>query len=280
MVVNMKNITNSDDFVKELKEWQEPYKKYSTYSREIFRIAKRNGYTDEELSETLRLVDEQGLWDARMHGNTIVGLDVTEENPKDIIYAEIYGAIKDKKDFSIALYSLELGKRCLHNKENYSEEKRKKFFGRGIRGFANFLREDFIPIRMKEMYPEIICEKATLEEDLKEHCDLKITNTINGRKIYVWLAQWGKEENRKFLLQKFRGDRGEIPDGYHLIILCYDDYDYRTRNEYGWYLPSDRCIDEIVKLTYDEPIDYDWLCERNEAKALKVLSEPHLYYKG
>ena len=279
----MKNITSSEDFINELKEWQELYKKHSTYSREIFRIAKRNGYIDEELAETLRLVDEQGLWDARMHGDTITGFKVTEENPKNIIFAAIYDDLKDKEDFTIALYCLELGKRCLHDTENYDIKKREKIFGRGIRGFANFLREDFIPLKIKEMHPEIICKKATLEEDLKKHCDLKIINTINGREIYVWVTQLGKVENRDFLLQKFMGDRGEIPDGYHLVIPCYGAYDYRTRNEYGWYLPSDRCIDEIVERTYDEPINYNYLKEkreRSEEKTLKILSELHLYYKG
>lgn len=145
------------------------------------------------------------------------------KNPKaekyeGIRFAEIISQMRkmEYEDFSPAKYLAQITKLC--NDNNLDDEMTIGILARGMRSFASFLRE----IDVEEQLERILTDQhipheltRNTEMDVKNHTD--IMAQVYDRFYRIWLFA-NSPEGIKNTNDRLRENRGELPDGIH--ILC------------------------------------------------------------
>lgn len=110
------------------------------------------------------------------------------------------------------------------------------------------------------------------------HIDLYMD--YNNQRYLIWSYQGTSERARVNTLSKLRGERGETPDGIH--VLCpFDVFDSRYYEDIaGWRLYNEKYINNIVKsLSESKAESYDIITSGDVATLKQYISKPHVLLK-
>lgn len=181
-----------------------------------------------------------------MDGNSVEDLpkDEAAEKYEGIRFTEVVNEIKGD-DFSPAKYMAQITKLC--DDKKLTDEMTVALLARGLRAFPSFLRE----IDIEEQLNNVLTRRKmnykiirNPEMDIVQHTDIMLR--IEDRDYRIWLFQ-NSERGIYNTKQRLKGERGEIPNGIH--ILCPINpmrNSIQCEEVHGWSFYKKSYADDIV----------------------------------
>jgi len=225
---------------------------------------------------TRKVLELQGLSDKNMEGSSIQGIPIINENKTNIIFSNIFWNIAATYITPVYYASL-IVKTCME--QGINEPKQVAgIVGRGLRALPSFLREMDLTYKLSLLFIDADVENGP-EQDVKEHTDIFIKK---GDKEYrLWSYQSSTKRGLESTAKRLCGQRGEIPNGYH--ILCpIDIYDKASIEEVnGWYFYPEQYVENIYKTIAERtPDEYNRIKTLQKNNMLAYLKNINVIHKG
>lgn len=257
-----------DDIKKYMKVW----KQYTYCSGlECCYLIKEDKRTYNLTADVLKL---QGLDTKTMDGNSVCGIPLKNEGKVDIIFTDIFW---DSVGYYITpvYYVASIVKKCLERRMGNPQQVA-DIVGRGLRALPSFFREMDLKDKLSLVFPNAEITNNP-KQDVGEHTDIFIKT--DNKEYRLWSYQ-NTGRGLSNTAVRFRGKRGELPEGYH--VLCPIDIKNKTEVEevYGWYFYSEQYVRDIyAMISRKKPDEYDSLA-RLQAYAMKLyLKKANIVHK-
>lgn len=224
---------------------------------------------------------EDKLGDRMMDGYSVSKLPriPSAEKRIPIIYSKIFNDMMQGNYFSPAYFAYKIIQDCM----NYDSivgniNMVEGVVYRGLRTLASLMREQDLKLQLNEELPDAVID-INPKLDVADHTDLCLD--FNGIRYNIWSYQTTSNALDNGA-NKLMGNRGEIPNGVHVLCL----FDSSNKKEfYGWYFYTRENVNQIVKKIkeYDrarEADDYNKVILNNSIMDLfEYMKIIHIFVK-
>lgn len=234
--------------------------------------------SEQEKEQCLWFIEEQNLSDKLMNGESVQGLPKIYEGPlREISFSRIFSEALANNYLTPASYIMGLVKAC--KQADISDNNLiTGIVGRGFRPFASFLREMDLEQKLTGILPDANCFRGMPDDDISQHTDVYVE--YKDELYRIWSYQ-NTSRGLSNMLSKFKGQRGEIPTGKH--ILCPFDFKDKFYSEdvLGWRLHSNNYIEKIREIiTTWKAKNYNNLINMPESKIYEQIKKFNLILKA
>lgn len=202
-------------------------------------------------NKTIEVLKMQGLECKIMDGYSVNDIPIKNEERINIIFSDIFWECVEGF-ISPASYVATIVKACI-DKGNQNTYEIAGIVGRGLRAFPSFLRELDLNYKFKNHFPQAEIINSP-KQDVGEHTDIMIKcSDCNYR---IWSYQ-NFERGLSNTASRLRGDRGNIPDGIHVLCPIDIGNEYEREEIEGWYFYSERYVRYLNEMMIiEKPDDY------------------------
>ncbi len=199
---------------------------------------------------TVEVLRKQKLDEKKMDGYSVQKIPYIEEGKTEVIYTDIFWNIAEEYITPI-YYVAAIVQECV--RKNVPPDRVVGLVGRGLRAFPSFLREMDLTCKFAQFFPNAVIKNGP-EQDVGDHTDILIES--RGNVYRLWSYQ-NFERGLNNTAQRFYGNRGEVPAGYH--VLCPIDIWNKAETEEinGWIFYSERYVKYLYEMiAIEKPDDY------------------------
>lgn len=231
----------------------------------VFDTTNKNPEAVELMKEVVR---HQRLQDVRMNGKCSENLRILEKERMRIVYAHMIEVLNEEQEYWTPLDVIYRVCENNVNDKKFYERKAKAMemsfqrltslmCGRALRALPSFVREYQLRNALKNRFKGAFFEKSE-ELDTRTHCDVKMT--IGENEYYFWSFVPSGRGIKNFS-DKFKGNRGALIDGVHVICPLDPHKPSKHCVFKEWCMYPNGYMDEIAQAIYNrEHIKYADVC--------------------